>query len=72
MRAAAAPAATGRSIEIGSDPETRAADVPVYITDNRRVTEATGWRPERTAANIIEDIHRWIVENREALADVLG
>jgi CDP-paratose 2-epimerase len=65
-------AATGNRIDIGSEPETRAADVPVYITDNGRVTEVTGWRPEKSAAAIIEDIHRWIVENRESLAGVLG
>ena len=65
-------AVAGRSIEIGSDPETRAADVPVYITDNRRVTEATGWRPEKGVLEIIEDIHRWIVDNRDTLAGILA
>ncbi len=65
-------AATGKHINIGSEPETRAADVPVYITDNRRVTGVTGWRPEKSPADIIEDIHRWIVDNRNILAGILG
>jgi CDP-paratose 2-epimerase len=63
---------TDYAIPIDSEPENRAADIPLYITDNRRVMEATGWHPVRTAPVIIEDICRWIVDNRETLAPILN
>lgn len=65
-------ACTGYAIPIASEPENRAADIPLYLTDNRRVTEATGWTPTRSAPEIIDDICRWITDNRESLAPILG
>lgn len=64
-------AARSRSIEIGSDPTTRAADIPWYVTDNGRVTAETGWRPRRDLAAIFDDIFAWLrahPELREILA----
>jgi CDP-paratose 2-epimerase len=63
---------TGNSIEIGGVPENRPADIRLYITDNARVTECTGWRPARDLQTILEDIHKWITDNREALKPVLA
>lgn len=63
---------SGRRIEIGRNPETRPGDIRLYLTDNRRVTEATGWRPRRDARAIMSDICRWIMDHRDALAAILG
>ena len=63
---------TGNTRTMGSEPETRAADIPLYLTDHGRVTQATGWRPQRDARRIFEDILRWIREHRAALEPVLG
>ncbi|MCF6285290.1 MAG: NAD-dependent epimerase/dehydratase family protein [Candidatus Hydrogenedentes bacterium] len=63
---------TGYSIPIAQEPENRAADIPLYITDNRRVTEATGWKPTRTVPVIMDDICRWITDNRDSLAPILN
>ena len=52
-------AVTGNRIEIASVPETRPADIPLYITDNRKVTEATGWRPKIAPKDILVDIFAW-------------
>ncbi len=65
-------AASGRRIDIASEPETRAADVPVYITDHRRLTEFCGWRPERTVPDIVGDVCRWLRDNGDALRGILG
>ena len=63
---------TGNTIPIEGVVENRSADIPLYITDNARVTKATGWTPKRTVEMILEDTCRWILDNREALAPILG
>ncbi len=64
--------ATGKTIPIESEAETRAADIPWYVTDNARVTAATGWRPQRRAQAIVEDIAAWIAAHEEALRSILA
>lgn len=49
-----------RVVEIGRDPETRAADIPYYVTDNAEVTAATGWKPTRGVETIVGDIFAWL------------
>ena len=63
---------TGNTIKIGSVPEDRPADIRLYITDNTRVTQCTGWRPKRNVQKILEDIHKWITDNCEALRSILA
>lgn len=65
-------AATGNRLAIAPNPKDRPADIRWYITDHLRVTEATGWKPERDAPSIIEDIVRWIADHREVLRPVLA
>jgi CDP-paratose 2-epimerase len=62
---------TGREIPIGSVAETRTADIRIYITDNAKVTNLTGWRPEIGTEEILEDVYRWIVENKDELEGIL-
>ena len=62
----------GRRIEIGRDQETRAADVPYYVTDDARVAAATGWRPRRTLDQTLEEIFAWLEENRGELEPLLA
>lgn len=63
---------TGRTIEIASDPVDRAADIPLYLTDNRRVTQATGWRPTRSVDQIFEEVCRWLRDEETALRPLLS
>jgi CDP-paratose 2-epimerase len=63
---------TGNAIPIGTCPETRPADVPIYITDHRRLTEFSGWRPTRTPEDILGDIHQWLRENETVLRTCLA
>ena len=64
--------ASGRRIEIGRDPETRAADIPWYVTDNARIAAAADWRPRRGTAELIDEVVRWLVDHRSVLEPVLG
>jgi CDP-paratose 2-epimerase len=62
----------GRSIPIGSNPDTSAADVPFYVTDNSLVTDATGWTPRRRIDAILDDVFAWLRENQRDLEPILG
>jgi len=64
--------ATGRSIKIDSQLENRPNDLISYITDIRRVSAATGWRPQHSVEQIVTEIARWISDNRVALAPILA
>jgi len=63
---------TGNRLEIGSDPDTRDADIPYYVSDCRLVQERLGWRPSRGVSQIVEDIHAWITVNKDLLRPVFG
>ncbi len=65
-------AATGNKITIAAEPDTRTADIPLYITDNTKVTAATGWSPTLAPAAIMEDIVRWLREHEDSLRPVLS
>ena len=54
---------TGNSLGIGSVPENRAADVIWYVTDNGRTERFFGWKPQRSAENILEDTFLWLKDN---------
>ncbi|CAI8045588.1 CDP-paratose 2-epimerase [Geodia barretti] len=55
--------ATGRTLAIGSIPETQPTDIPYYVTDNAKAQAAFGWTPQKTARDIVGDIHTWLVDN---------
>lgn len=63
---------TGHALSIGSEPNDREADIRLYITDNRRITEATGWQPRRGMDQLLADCHAWLVEHQDALKPILG
>jgi CDP-paratose 2-epimerase len=63
---------TGKRIEIGRVAETRDADIPYYVSDCSAVTGATGWQPRRNLRIILEDVHRWLVDNRHQVKSVLS
>jgi len=62
---------SGRRIEVGRDPTTRAADIPYYVSDCTALASQSSWRPRRTVADTVGDIHRWLVEERRWLEPVL-
>jgi CDP-paratose 2-epimerase len=63
---------TGREVEIRAQPDDRAADVPIYISDCSRAGELGGWAPRRSPRQVLEDIHDWARENEPALRAALA
>jgi CDP-paratose 2-epimerase len=59
---------SGRRIAIVPSPDTRVADIRIYVTDNARVTAATGWAPQRTPTDVLRDLHDWLVSHAASLA----
>ena len=50
-------AATGVKAPLTTDPSlTRAVDVPALVGNNARLHDATGWAPEHTVRDLIEDL----------------
>lgn len=60
-----------RVVEIGRDPETRAADIPYYVTDNADVSAATGWKPARGVETIVGDIFAWLEAHSAEVQPIL-
>ncbi len=63
---------SGVELEITSIDETRAGDVPVYISDCDAIAAHCGWKPKRPAEQILTDIHDWIVSDRSRLEEALA
>ena len=61
---------TGRTITIGSVPETRWGDVRLYISDNSRFETISGWKPKRTVETIMSDIHAWLIAHKDVLTPI--
>jgi CDP-paratose 2-epimerase len=57
----------GRITDVRSSGEDRPGDIPIYISDCTRLHEMTDWRARRGPAEILADIHAWIVKHEAAL-----
>lgn len=64
--------ATGRRLDLGSNPDTHPADVPWYVTDNAAVTAATGWRPRRDIGILLRDVMDWLDRQEGLLRPLLA
>ncbi len=67
-----AEAITGNRIEIAPCAQKRPADVRVYVTDHRALTDFCGWRPLRGARATLSDIAEWIRANENLLRPILS
>lgn len=62
---------TGNQIEIVSEPENRAADIPIYISDCDKIKNVCNWEPKYSVEEILMDIHSWIQEDEPSLKRIL-
>lgn len=62
---------SGNEVPIEPVAETRAGDVPVYLSDCARLFELDEWRPRRGAREVLADIHRWVSEDEARIAQAL-
>jgi len=63
---------TGNEVPIAPVRETRAGDVPVYISDCSRLFGLDEWRPRRSAEEVLSDIHEWVAADEERVAAALN
>ncbi len=49
--------------------ETHPADIPYYVTDNTEVTRKTGWSPQRSVGQILDDLFSWFQTYGDRLSD---
>ena len=61
---------TGNAVKITAEPDDRAGDVPIYLSDCSAISDHSAWRPRRNAQTIMGDIHAWASEHLESLAAV--
>lgn len=62
---------SGRRIAIAAEPEERLGDIPIFITDSRKVMSQLDWQPQRDARQTLTDIHRWIDQEADTLKAIL-
>jgi CDP-paratose 2-epimerase len=63
---------TGNKIDISSIAETRPADLRIYISDNSKIENETGWKPRKNTIDIFSDIFEWIKSNEKELKPLLS
>jgi CDP-paratose 2-epimerase len=63
---------TGNEVPIEPVAETRAGDVPIYLSDCGKLFGLDEWRPRRSAEQVLADIHEWIVADPEQIAQALN
>ncbi len=61
---------SGNQVAIAPVPEVRAGDVPIFITDSRKVMAATGWQPQRDAKTTLTEIYEWIHQFKQQLREI--
>ncbi|BBK43842.1 3-beta hydroxysteroid dehydrogenase [Allostella vacuolata] len=65
-------AAAGTDRTIGGVADTAPADVPWYVTDAGEVRAAAEWMPQRRLDAILEEVFRWLTDQRSLLEPILG
>ncbi|HEY6901044.1 MAG TPA: NAD-dependent epimerase/dehydratase family protein, partial [Puia sp.] len=63
---------SGNRIQIDSVAETRQADIRIYLSDNSRIHELTGWQPKIGVRELLIDIFDWIKANEHQLKPILS
>jgi CDP-paratose 2-epimerase len=63
---------TGNEVPITPVAETRAGDVPIYLSDCTKIFSLDEWRPRRGAEQVLADIHEWIAADPERIAQALN
>jgi CDP-paratose 2-epimerase len=62
---------TGNEVPIEPVEETRAGDVPIYLSDCAQLFGMDEWRPRRSAEQVLADIHDWIATDPARIAEAL-
>ncbi|MGH2974276.1 MAG: NAD-dependent epimerase/dehydratase family protein, partial [Solirubrobacterales bacterium] len=63
---------SGNEVPIEPVEQTRAGDVPIYLSDCTKIFGLDEWRPRRSAERVLADIHAWIAADEERIARALN
>lgn len=63
---------TGKEIQISTSPETHPNDCIYYCTDFSKAERILDWKPKTSVKELVKDVDKWIVSNRQDLEAVLG
>jgi CDP-paratose 2-epimerase len=63
---------TGNEMPIEAVRETRAGDVPIYLSDCGKLFGLDEWRPRRSARQVLTDIHAWIAADEDRIRKALN
>jgi len=56
---------TGNQVQVEPVPESTTVDIPLYISDFRKVSKSFNWLPECSVSAIVIDIANWIKANED-------
>ena len=62
----------GQDLEIGRIEETHPTDVPYFVTDNDEITHTSGWRPQRSLDQVLDDVFAWLRDASPEVKRVLA
>ena len=63
---------TGNKIPITPEPESRVGDVPIFITDLRKIENLTGWHPKRDGRTMLADIYEWLHQFEQQVSEIFN
>lgn len=63
---------SGNKILIEEEIDNRQGDIRIYITDNRKITKKSKWKPNRNIEQILNDTYLWIESNKDSLISILN
>lgn len=63
---------TTNNIEIESSLENRPGDLPIYVTDNSKITDFSGWKPEINVQVMLNEIFDWLKKDEVILKSILS
>ena len=58
---------TKNKIKIGKISKTSNYDVPIYISNNDKVSKFYGWRVKKNIYQISSDIYNWLLKNKKTI-----
>jgi CDP-paratose 2-epimerase len=61
---------TGNRVPVTPVPDTRIGDVPVFVTDARKVRTQVEWAPTRDAETTLTEIYEWIRQFESQVRDI--
>lgn len=63
---------SGNKILIDKIKKERLGDIPIYIGNNNKISRLSGWFPKTPIQKTLENIHRWINDNKILLKQILA